>query len=81
MVTGVSYDFRNLAVSWVSQSSQFWQSMAVAVIFGLMAATFLTLVVVPVLYFVLERGKEQIVAGYEAVERKRLELYQVLAGE
>ncbi|CAK8722551.1 Acriflavin resistance protein [Candidatus Electronema halotolerans] len=81
MVTGVSYDFRNLAVSWVSESSQFWQSMAVAVIFGLMAATFLTLVVVPVLYFLLERGKERIAAGREAVERKRLELYQVLAGE
>ncbi len=81
MVTGVSYDFRNLAVSWVSESSQFWQSMAVAVIFGLMAATFLTLVVMPVLYFLLERGKERIEAGKEAVERKRFELYQVLAGE
>ncbi len=81
MVTGVSYDFRNLAISWVSESSQFWQSMAVAVIFGLMAATFLTLVVVPVLYFLLERGKERIEAGKEAVERKRFELYQVLAGD
>jgi CzcA family heavy metal efflux pump len=81
MVTGVSYDFRNLAMSWVSESSQFWQSMAVAVIFGLMAATFLTLVVVPVLYFLLERSKEQIAAGRAAVERKRLELYQALAGE
>ncbi len=80
MVTGVSYDFRNLAMSWVSESSQFWQSMAVAVIFGLMAATFLTLVVVPVLYFLLERTKESVVTGKEAVERKRLELYQVLAG-
>ncbi len=50
MVTGVSYDFRNLVVSWVSESSQWWQSMAIVVIFGLMVATFLTLIVVPTLY-------------------------------
>ena len=36
-----------LAISWVSESSQWWRSMAVVVIFGLIVATFLTLVVVP----------------------------------
>ncbi len=50
MVTGVSYDFHKMAISWVSESSQWWQSMAIVVIFGLMIATFLTLVVVPTLY-------------------------------
>jgi len=50
MVTGVSFDFRNRAISWVSESSQWWQSMAIVVIFGLMVATFLTLLVVPTLY-------------------------------
>ncbi|MGX9727966.1 MAG: efflux RND transporter permease subunit [Candidatus Electronema sp. VV] len=69
MITGVSYDFRNLAMSWVSESSQFWQSMAVAVTFGLLAATFLTLVVVPTLYFVLERSKEMLAAGWRKLER------------
>lgn len=54
MVTGVSFDFHHLAISWVSESSQWWRSMAVVVIFGLMVATFLTLVVVPSLYFVME---------------------------
>jgi multidrug efflux pump subunit AcrB len=49
MVTGVSFDFHKLAISWVSESSQWWRSMAIVVIFGLMVATFLTLVVVPVL--------------------------------
>jgi multidrug efflux pump subunit AcrB len=57
MVTGVSYDFHNLAVSWVSESSQWWRSMAIVVIFGLMVATFLTLVVVPVLYVFVEESK------------------------
>ena len=54
MVTGVSFDFHNLTISWVSESSQWWRSMAVVVIFGLMVATFLTLVVVPSLYALLE---------------------------
>ncbi|TYT75345.1 efflux RND transporter permease subunit [Desulfobotulus mexicanus] len=50
MVTGISYDFRNLSLSLVSESSQWWRSMAIVVIFGLLVSTFLTLVVVPVLY-------------------------------
>jgi multidrug efflux pump subunit AcrB len=54
MVTGVSFDFHELAISWVSESSQWWRSMAIVVIFGLMVATFLTLVVVPTLYSFFE---------------------------
>jgi len=54
MVTGVSFDFHHFAISWVSESSQWWRSMAVVVIFGLMVATFLTLVVVPTLYSFFE---------------------------
>ncbi len=50
MITGISFDFHNLAISWVSESSQWWRSMAIVVVFGLMVATFLTLVVVPTLY-------------------------------
>jgi predicted RND superfamily exporter protein len=55
--------------------------MAVVVIFGLLVATFLTLVVVPVLYFLIERSKELFAAGREQYERKKLEVYVVLAGE
>ena len=54
MVTGVSYDFHNMAISWVSESSQWWSSMAIVVVFGLMVATFLTLIVVPTLYSFFE---------------------------
>jgi len=50
MVTGVSYDFHRMEIAWMSESSQWWTSMAIAVIFGLAIATVLTLVVVPVLY-------------------------------
>ncbi|MCK5322844.1 MAG: efflux RND transporter permease subunit, partial [Desulfobulbaceae bacterium] len=54
MATGISYDFHVMEISWVSESSQYWRSMAIAVIFGLMLATGLTLVVVPSLYSSLE---------------------------
>jgi len=50
MVTGVSYDFHKMSMVYVSESTQWWQSMAIVVIFGLGIATVLTLVVVPVLY-------------------------------
>jgi len=51
MITGISFDFHKGAISWVSESSQWWQSMAIVVVFGLIVATFLTLVVVPSLYY------------------------------
>jgi len=60
MVTGVSFDFHKMSISLVSSSTQWWQNMAIVVIFGLMIATFLTLVVVPVLYSLLATINEQI---------------------
>ncbi|MBW1998815.1 MAG: efflux RND transporter permease subunit, partial [Deltaproteobacteria bacterium] len=50
MVTGIAYDFHAMKLSTVSESSQWWSPMAIAVIFGLALATALTLVVVPTLY-------------------------------
>jgi len=60
MVTGVSYDFHEMSISLVSESTQWWQNMAIVVIFGLVIATFLTLVVVPVLYSLLATMSERI---------------------
>ena len=60
MVTGISFDFHNLSVSWASESAQFWRSMATVVTFGLMIATILTLVVVPTLYMLIETAKLKI---------------------
>ena len=70
MVTGVSYDFHNLAISWVSESSQWWRSMAIVVIFGLIVATFLTLVVIPVLYVFIDESKDSL-----AVFRSKLRAF------
>lgn len=81
MVTGVSFDFHRMAISWVSESSQWWRSMAVVVIFGLVVATFLTLVVIPTLYSLQKRSIEQ----YRRIVRRLGDqyrgLYEKLAGE
>jgi multidrug efflux pump subunit AcrB len=58
MVTGVSFDFHKMTMSFVSESTQWWQNMAIVVIFGLMIATFLTLIVVPTLYSLLTSVNE-----------------------
>ncbi len=57
MITGISYDFHKWQISWVSESSQWWRSMAVAVVFGLGIATALTLIVVPTLYSLIDSAK------------------------
>jgi CzcA family heavy metal efflux pump len=49
MAVGVSFDFFRMELITKSESAQWWGPMAVAVIFGLLVATLLTLVVVPVL--------------------------------
>ncbi len=50
MALGISFNFREFHWTIGGESSQWWGSMAVAVIFGLTFATVLTLVVVPTLY-------------------------------
>ncbi len=64
MVTGVSYDFHVMAISTASESSQWWRSMAIVVIFGLMIATVLTLVVVPTSYVLIESIKSSVSGAY-----------------
>lgn len=52
---GVSYDFHTWEWITRAESTEWWKSMAVAVIFGLSFATILTLVVVPSLYVMIFR--------------------------
>ncbi len=59
MATGVSFDFRKLALVIGGESSQWWGPMAIAVIFGLGFATLLTLIVVPVLCSLVDSMKNR----------------------
>ncbi|MCC6490451.1 MAG: efflux RND transporter permease subunit [Candidatus Hydrogenedentes bacterium] len=77
MALGVSFDFREWHWTVGGESSQWWGSMAVAVIFGLGFATILTLIVVPTLYtytahiaeWVTAAPKDSEPAGTEAVAK------------
>ena len=66
MAVGISYDFHEMAWVTESESSQWWSSMAIAVIFGLAFATLLTLVVLPTLYVSLSRITEMLGLGDRA---------------
>lgn len=57
MAAKFNLDFINLSIQYNTDSSQWWQSMALAVIFGLLLATALTLGVVPTLYLVFQRAR------------------------
>ena len=80
MVTGVSYDFKNWKISWVSESTQWWRTMAVVVIYGLMLATFLTLVVVPTLYSLFDSFQNRAGSYVESIRRFYWKPYEWLTG-
>ncbi|MCP4109511.1 MAG: efflux RND transporter permease subunit [Desulfobacteraceae bacterium] len=57
MAFKLNLDFINFSYQYDTESSQYWQSMAVAIIFGLLLSTLLTLGVVPSLYVIYDRYK------------------------
>ncbi len=59
LTTGLNFDFRHFRFDIGGESSQWWGPMGVAVIFGLAVATFLTLIVVPVVYAILDNWSEK----------------------
>jgi len=58
MALGVGIDFRTMSIDTGAQSMEWWGPMAQAVSFGLVFATALTLVMVPVMYLAQERSKD-----------------------
>jgi multidrug efflux pump subunit AcrB len=62
-------DFANLSYQYNTDSSQYWQSMAVAIIFGLLLSTLLTLGVVPTLYLIYSRIITRL--GRKALSKER----------
>lgn len=58
-VVGWGFDFRGFHFQASGESSSWWRPMGVAVMFGLAFATFLTLILVPVLYDLLLQWRER----------------------
>lgn len=69
MATGISINFRQMTVSLVSETAQYWKSMSIVVIFGLVLATVLTLVVVPTLYSLFAEAPEFIKSRYAVIKK------------
>jgi multidrug efflux pump len=63
MATGMSFDIHKMEWATRSETSQWWASMAWAVIYGLGFATLLTLVFVPTLYVTIYRVAARIGLG------------------
>ena len=57
MAIGVSVDFRKFKLIVGSTTASWWAPMAIAIIFGLGAATLLTLILIPSLYAISEDFK------------------------
>jgi multidrug efflux pump subunit AcrB len=80
MVTGIALNFHDMRISWLSESSQWWRSMASAVIFGLALATVLTLVVVPSLYALIYTGSLATGRGVKRIRRGYWAIFHRLTG-
>lgn len=60
MATGIDFDWREFHFVFGAESAGFWRPLAVAIIFGLTISTFLTLVIVPTAYSLLDEWMEKI---------------------
>jgi multidrug efflux pump subunit AcrB len=69
MALGINIDFRSLSIDMGAQSMEWWGPMAQAVSFGLICATILTLVMVPVMYLSQENFTHWVGAKARAVKR------------
>jgi multidrug efflux pump subunit AcrB len=65
MATGVDFDWSEFHFVFGAESAEFWRPLAVTIIFGLTISTFLTLVIVPTVYSLLDEWTERI-KGYFA---------------
>ena len=70
MATGLDFDWRNFHFIIGAESSDFWRPLAVAIIFGLSISTFLTLVIVPTVYSLLDEWTEKIRKYYRGYFHK-----------
>jgi multidrug efflux pump len=54
LATGVDFDWREFHLVIGAESADFWRPLGVAIVFGVTVSTFLTLVIVPTFYSLLE---------------------------
>jgi multidrug efflux pump subunit AcrB len=60
MATGIDFDWREFHLVIGAESAEFWRPLAVTIIFGLTLSTFLTLVILPTAYSLLDEWEGKI---------------------
>lgn len=60
LTSGVDFDWRTLSFIIGGQNTAFWRPMGVAIIFGLLISTFLTLVIIPSIYALADSIKHRV---------------------
>jgi CzcA family heavy metal efflux pump len=64
LATGVDVDWRKFHLVVGAESADFWRPLGVSIIFGLTVSTFLTLVIVPTFYALLEEWLQKLKATW-----------------
>jgi multidrug efflux pump len=54
LATGVDFDWRKFHLVVGAESADFWRPLGIAIIFGLTTSTFLTLIIIPTFYSLME---------------------------
>jgi multidrug efflux pump len=60
LATGIDFDWREVHFIIGAESAEFWRPLAVTIIFGLTISTFLTLVIVPTVYSLLDQWTNKV---------------------
>jgi multidrug efflux pump subunit AcrB len=81
LATGFDFDWREFHFVTGAESAGFWGPLGIAVIFGLSISTFLTLVVVPTYYSLLEEWTNKISAFFKRVLKLESEDVDAASGE
>ncbi len=71
MALGISFDFTTMALDIGSENSEWWGPMGQAIIFGLLFATALTLILLPVLYYYQENTYNRIKALIQSLSSRK----------
>jgi multidrug efflux pump len=64
MATGFDFDWREFHFVFGAESADFWRPLAVTIIFGLTISTFLTLIIVPTVFSLLDVWSNKISAFF-----------------
>ncbi len=65
MATGIDFDWREFHFVIGAESADFWRPLAVSIIFGLTISTFLTLVILPTAYSLLDEWSLKLRSRWE----------------